>query len=441
MNDFGTISSIDSLPLPDGPHVKDFDAAQRAAKIAARAAGSAAATGAPPQAEAVAATPAHAASGARAANQPQALNLNASQSLVPRSQASVTTPIIAESITAAVAAIPTPPIDPTELKGKSLEDLDRMVGEERKLLDAISRAGQELIRKRLMVIFDEMAKRFAAGEAFKKFTGNKAMGAYLRSIGVDPGKLRVWKFLLRKEETAALAGESVPPPKKRKKPEIVIKSETETDLVAKAGVKMAQLLVGDGMASSPQERFEKAEAVAKDVLEAVADGRHDRLGMPQQPQLSPIAASHSDLLTPARPPEGESDEDALIAQYDPDREGREGRPIYKVMLTVSGSKLETMLKKAKEAFGEALLTVEKVSRVSSRADELADAMGRVSAAKDDIESLKSDIESWRDNLPDAFRDGEKGSQLEECMEALDQVISSLDDAESNADSVEFPGMY
>jgi hypothetical protein len=38
MDDFGTISSIESLPLPDGPHVKDFDATQTAAKKAARAA-------------------------------------------------------------------------------------------------------------------------------------------------------------------------------------------------------------------------------------------------------------------------------------------------------------------------------------------------------------------------------------------------------------------
>lgn len=38
MDNFGIISSIDSLPIPEGPHVKDFDAAQKAAKIAARAA-------------------------------------------------------------------------------------------------------------------------------------------------------------------------------------------------------------------------------------------------------------------------------------------------------------------------------------------------------------------------------------------------------------------
>jgi hypothetical protein len=37
MGNFGTISSADSLPIPEGPHVKDFDAAQKAAKIAARA--------------------------------------------------------------------------------------------------------------------------------------------------------------------------------------------------------------------------------------------------------------------------------------------------------------------------------------------------------------------------------------------------------------------
>jgi hypothetical protein len=36
MDDFGNISSIESLPLPEGRHVKDFDAAQAAAKKAAR---------------------------------------------------------------------------------------------------------------------------------------------------------------------------------------------------------------------------------------------------------------------------------------------------------------------------------------------------------------------------------------------------------------------
>jgi hypothetical protein len=33
MGNLGIISSVDSLPIPEGPHVKDFDAAQKAAKI------------------------------------------------------------------------------------------------------------------------------------------------------------------------------------------------------------------------------------------------------------------------------------------------------------------------------------------------------------------------------------------------------------------------
>jgi hypothetical protein len=43
MGNFGIISSIESLPIPEGPHVKDFDATQKAAKIAGRAAKKAAA--------------------------------------------------------------------------------------------------------------------------------------------------------------------------------------------------------------------------------------------------------------------------------------------------------------------------------------------------------------------------------------------------------------
>ena len=84
MDEFGTISSIDSLPLPDGRHVKDFDAAQATAKKAARAAKNVAATGTPPQAEVIVAPPIPG-SEPETAKQPQALESNASesQSLVP----------------------------------------------------------------------------------------------------------------------------------------------------------------------------------------------------------------------------------------------------------------------------------------------------------------------------------------------------------------------
>jgi hypothetical protein len=69
VDDFGKISSIESLPLPEGPHVKDFDAARKAAKKAARAAEKAAAREVPPQV---------AAPEPQTAKQSQALGSNAS---------------------------------------------------------------------------------------------------------------------------------------------------------------------------------------------------------------------------------------------------------------------------------------------------------------------------------------------------------------------------
>jgi hypothetical protein len=146
------------------------------------------------------------------------------------------------------------------------------------------------------------------------------------------------------------------------------------------------------------------------------------------------------LLTPVEPEEeDDDDDDTLIAQYDPDKEEPEGRPTYKIMLTVTGSRLEATLKKAKVTFGSLLLNVEKVSRISSRADQMGEAVGMIQNAKSVCEDLKDQIESWKDNLPENFQD--KASQLEECVDSLEQVISSLDEAEGNAESVEFPGTY
>jgi hypothetical protein len=144
------------------------------------------------------------------------------------------------------------------------------------------------------------------------------------------------------------------------------------------------------------------------------------------------------LLTPVEPQE-DDDDDALIAQYDPDRETPDGRPIYKIMLTVTGARLEATLKKARITFGSLLLNVEKVARCGSRADQMDEATGMIQNAKSICEDLKDEIENWKDNLPENFQD--KASQLEECVDSLEQVISSLDEAESNAESVEFPGMY
>lgn len=89
---------------------------------------------------------------------------------------------------------------------------------------------------------------------------------------------------------------------------------------------------------------------------------------------------------------------------------------------------------------------EKVGRVvrakySSRADRLDEARSMIADAKSIVEELKSEVEEWHDNLPENFQDGDKGQALEECKDNLESVESSLDEAESNCDGVEFPGMF
>jgi len=163
--------------------------------------------------------------------------------------------------------------------GTTMQKLHEMAKHELSVLDALNKEGRQIIKDRLMAIWEEMSVRFERGESINGIsgTGGKGMGKYLRSIGVDPAKRRSWKFEIRQQETLRLAQEN-PPSKSRRttKKEIVINSETEADLIAKAGIRMAQKLVGDGM-TPPQERINNAMATAKDILEAIADGQYERL--------------------------------------------------------------------------------------------------------------------------------------------------------------------
>lgn len=275
MDNFGIISSGDSLPIPEGPHVKDFDAVQKAAKVAARAAKGATTQ---PAAEAEASFPGCVAAWDKAADRPQALDSNASESQSPVPDNSIdgeyveTTQSVERKVEPISRAILSNP-------GTTMEKLHDMATHELDVLEALNNEGRQIIKTRLMAIWEEMSVRFERGESINGIsgTGGKGMGKYLRSIGIDPAKRRNWKFEIRQKEALRLAQEN--PPIKAKhtdKKEIVINSETEADLIAKAGVRMAQKLVDDGM-TPPQERINKAGAMAKDILEAVADGQYARL--------------------------------------------------------------------------------------------------------------------------------------------------------------------
>ncbi len=79
-------------------------------------------------------------------------------------------------------------------------------------------------------------------------------------------------------------------------------------------------------------------------------------------------------------------------------------------------------------------------KYSSRADRLSEAESEVSSAQGIVEELRDELQGWFDNLPENFQNGSKGEQLQEAIDALDELASSLEDVAGNF-SVEFPGMY
>lgn len=119
--------------------------------------------------------------------------------------------------------------------------------------------------------------------------------------------------------------------------------------------------------------------------------------------------------------------------------GSRRKPRYIVTLDIEASKLDTVTKKAKEAFGDALKGVDKVSRNFSRADDLDNAAESVEDAKEIVADLKGQMEEWRDNMPEGLQSTEKYGEIEECVSALESLESDLENI--SFDDIEFPGMY
>lgn len=48
--------------------------------------------------------------------------------------------------------------------------------------------------------------------------------------------------------------------------------------------------------------------------------------------------------------------------------------------------------------------------------------------KSEIESVKDDEQGYLDNMPDSFRDGEKGEAASAAIDQLDDAVNNLDSA-------------
>lgn len=111
---------------------------------------------------------------------------------------------------------------------------------------------------------------------------------------------------------------------------------------------------------------------------------------------------------------------------------------YTVKLTVEADRIDTLRKQVEKSFPEAMTQVEKINLSPSRADRLAEAAGAADNARSIIEELKDEMENWRDSLPENLQGGDKASQIEDAVSALEDLQSNLESCEF---SVEFPGMY
>lgn len=69
-------------------------------------------------------------------------------------------------------------------------------------------------------------------------------------------------------------------------------------------------------------------------------------------------------------------------------------------------------------------------RLTEAFGKVAEAMEILEEVKSEEEEVKSEEEESYDNLPDNFRDGDRGEEMQNYIEMLDEAYGYLDDANS-----------
>lgn len=102
------------------------------------------------------------------------------------------------------------------------------------------------------------------------------------------------------------------------------------------------------------------------------------------------------------------------------------------------SKIDNIFTKAVDSGVSELPVQHKKEKYKSRANRLADAIAQIEAAITEIESIKDELENWRDSMPENLQNSDKYSNLESAIDELDNVFQTLDNAVSDAGSIEIP---
>jgi len=114
------------------------------------------------------------------------------------------------------------------------------------------------------------------------------------------------------------------------------------------------------------------------------------------------------------------------------------KPRYKIILVVEGATIASVTAKAKATFGENLAVVRKVDPDSARQDRLNAAKDELDNVASTVEELRDELQEWFDNLPESLQAGEKGTDLEEAIGALETIKDELEAIDF--ETVSFPAM-
>jgi hypothetical protein len=294
MDDFGKISSIESLPLPEGPHVRDFDEAERAARKAARAAKKAVATD-------VLASPA----GPGSTLGPRLL-----ARVLPPERDTVTPLSPAPDAPYVFAVLDDPTFHST---------LSSFVQQAQAQYADFSLT----LYYRILPGLQDAQRRFKDHEkdSAYRLDGCKGIEEYIRKLGLNPASVRKWRQRDKERqsmrEIKLLAGgpEACPECGQGKKHApscshyvaplpLPPESETEAKILAEQCLRMTNALLGPSVDPLP-ERVKKVISMAESVQEASAGGRYDAadfaLPIPSsEPESVPVSEPDPDSLEELR---------------------------------------------------------------------------------------------------------------------------------------------
>ncbi|WP_421022227.1 hypothetical protein [Klebsiella pneumoniae] len=77
------------------------------------------------------------------------------------------------------------------------------------------------------------------------------------------------------------------------------------------------------------------------------------------------------------------------------------------------------------------MNTERRKKIEDIKARIAALLSQAEDIKTDVEAIRDEEQDYRDNMPEAFAEGEKGEKADAAIEALEQVIQDLESLTEN----------